>query len=270
MSFPSVHTFTSVFNQYMDEPYTSLVSGMVLGVAVPKTLSLYVYFKKTGLLHLVVLSGSNINFLVVSTMRALAFLGKDRAAVISICVVVLFILFVGPEPPVVRAGIMSACTLIALLFHRQSIAIFSLLISALVVLIFKAEWLATISFQLSFGASLGIILWSPQVQSSPQKGLRGIMQSIKDDMRTTMAAQAVTTPLMMYYFKEVSLIAPISNLMVGFLAGPIMMIGIVTMILGKIHYLLGYIPAKILFICLYYVCEVTRILSELPFVYVRF
>jgi predicted membrane metal-binding protein len=76
----------------MGEPYASLLSGMVLGVDVPKTLTIYNYFKLTGLLHLVVLSGSNINFLVTTVMRISALVGKKIGAIISICVITIFIL----------------------------------------------------------------------------------------------------------------------------------------------------------------------------------
>ncbi len=270
MIVPSVHIFTSVFYSYMGEPYASLLSGMVLGVDVPKTLSIYDYFKKTGLLHLVVLSGSNINFLVVSVMRVSTFIGKKYAAILSIGVVTTFIIFVGPEPPVVRAGLMSGCTLIALIYNRQSIALFTLLTTAAIIGIFKLDWLASVSFQLSFGASLGIILWSTQATQSDKKGFGKIVDYVKADLQTTMAAQVVTTPIIFFYFKEISLIAPLSNLMVSFVTGPIMILGIMTMFLGKIHYVLGYIPAKFAFVCLFYVCEVTRIMSEIPYVFLRF
>lgn len=267
---PSTHTFTSVFYMYMGDPYAALLSGMVLGVDVPKTLSIYDYFKRTGLLHLVVLSGSNINFLVTTTMRTASLVGKKIAALVSIATITCFIMFVGPEPPVVRAGLMSGCTLLALIFHRQSVALITLVTTAVFVGVIKFEWLATVSFQLSFGASLGIILWSPQIGRQEKKGFSAIVQYVKDDLRTTLAAQVVTTPLIFFYFKEVSFIAPLSNLMVSFVTGPIMILGIITMLLGKIHYIFGYIPAKLVYLCLVYVCEVTRIMSNLPYVFMRF
>lgn len=267
---PTVHSFTSVFYSYMGEPYASLLSGMVLGVDVPKTLSIYDYFKRTGLLHLVVLSGSNINFLVTTVMRLTSFMGKKIAAIISICTITGFILFVGVEPPVVRAGLMSGCTLLALIFHRQALALITLLTTVAIVGIIKTEWLTTVSFQLSFGASLGIILWSPPVMTAQQHGFAAIRQYVRDDLRTTLAAQTVTTPLILYYFGEISLIAPVANLMVSFVTGPIMILGIITMMLGKIHFVLGYIPAKLVTICLVYICEVTRILSSIPYVFMRF
>ncbi|KXK09270.1 MAG: ComEC family competence protein [Microgenomates bacterium OLB23] len=270
MNLPSVHSFTSVFYTYMGEPYAALLSGMVLGVDVPQSLDIYAYFKRTGLLHLVVLSGSNINFLVATCMRVCLVLGTRLSAIVSITVVVLFILFVGPEPPVVRAGLMAGSTLIAVVFNRQSIALATLLTTAVCIGVIKTDWLATISFQLSFGASLGIILWSPA--ATTKKAVQGnrLLHYIKDDMRTTLAAQVVTTPLIMYYFREISLIAPLSNLAVSFVTGPIMILGIVTLILGKLHYWLGYIPAKLAVVCLYYVCEVTRIMSSLPHVFIKF
>lgn len=276
---PSVFTFAAVTHNYMEEPYASLLNGMVLGVDLPKSLSIYEYFKKTGLLHLVVLSGANINFLVVTAMRLFQFFGRKIAAVISLLVVVAFIAFVGPEPPVVRAGIMSACTLLALIYNRQSFALLSLCITAVIIGILKTTWLTTLSFQLSFGASLGIILWSPQAIENAKENRRGqkkpsysrkIWGAMCSDLRTTLAAQIITTPLIFFYFKEISFIAPISNLAVSFVTGPIMISGIMAIFLGKISYILGFIPAKFAYVCVWYVYKITQLLSSLPYVFVRF
>lgn len=281
----SVRIFTSVIYQHMQDPYASLLSGMVLGVELPRSLEIYETFKKTGLLHLVVLSGSNINFLVVTVTRLCKVFGQKISAAISIITVASFIVFVGPEPPVVRAGLMSASTLLALIFNRQSFALISLCTTALVIGVVKFEWLATVSFQLSFGASLGIILWSKKqtkVKSTEQKdkdgsastgstlgltkriGVRTIA-TVREDLHTTLSAQLVTTPIIIFYFGEVSLISPLSNLLVGFTAGPIMMLGLLGVLLGKISYFAGYIPLKLAYVVLKYVVWVTELTASIPF-----
>ncbi len=270
MSLPSVYTFTSVIYQYISDPYASLFNGMVLGVDLPKDLPIYDYFKKTGLLHLVVLSGSNINFLVTFVTRICGFIGTRYAALVALITITCFIMFVGPEPPVVRAGLMSASTLIAVLYHRKSIALVSLLMTAVVIGIAKFEWLTSVSFQLSFGASLGIILWSGSSSPAPKNRVHAFFHGMWEELKTTLSAQLVTTPLIFFYFKEVSLVAPLSNILVGFAAGPIMMLGLVAIILGKINFYLGFLPAYGAGVFLLYIGTVTKFLADLPYVFMSF
>lgn len=87
------------------------------------------------------------------------------------------------------------------------------------------------------------------------------------ETKISLAAQILTTPLIFFYFKQISLIAPLSNLLVVELIAPLTIFGLLTAILGKINYFLGLIPAYACYGLLSYMVLVVEILSKLPFVF---
>ena len=266
---PNPSIFTQVINSYLPEPHASLLNGILFGVSLRTSQEFFMQLKMVGLLHIVVLSGINITLLASIIASFTGFLNKTLSSLLTIISIILFVLFVGPDPPIVRAGIMGGLSLFAIIFGRQKNALYLLLLSGLLVLLFKFEWIQSISFQLSYGATLGIILFG----SAKLKG-KSISDRIKYDIakeiRPSLAAQLFTAPLIFYYFKQVSLISPISNLLVSPLIAPLMMFGFVTAILGKINYYLGLIPSYICYGILSYMVFIIEFLSKLPFIFLDF
>lgn len=88
--------------------------------------------------------------------------------------------------------------------------------------------------------------------------------------RLTIAAQIFTAPIIFLYFKQISLISPLSNLLVAETIPPLMIFGFLTAILGKINYFLGLIPAYICYGILSYMVWVIETLAKLPFIFLQF
>jgi len=256
--------FTSVINGYLPEPQASLLNGIIFGISLKTSKGFYDELKIVGLLHLVVLSGTNITLLITMIGQITRFFSKRTSVVISMLTVIFFIAFVGPQAPVVRAGFMGILTLVAIIYGRKSLAIYSLLLSALFTLVFWPAWFKTLSFRLSYGAALGLILFG---KNENNKGLIGY---IKADFRTSLAAQVFTVPLIFLYFKQVSFISPVANVLVSWLIAPLMVLGFATAILGKINFVLGLIPAYLCHGLLTYMVFVVETLSRLPFAFFQF
>lgn len=252
---PSI--FTSVINNYLPEPHASLLNGIIFGINLKTTKEFYQQLKIVGLLHIVVLSGINITMLAGIITNVTIFFGKRLSTLITILSLILFIIFVGPQAPVVRAGIMGILTLVAILFGKRNLVFYSMFLSILFIAIFFPNWLTSVSLYLSYGATVGIILFG-QTKSK---------NFIVRDLKTSLAAQIFTTPIIFLYFKQISLIAPFSNLLIAPIIAPLMVFGFLTAILGKISYLLGYIPAQICYGLLTYCIFVINLLAKLPFVY---
>ena len=261
----SPEIFTAVINSYLPEPQASLLNGILFGVDVKASGEFYYQLKRVGLLHIVVLSGINITLLGVMVSHATSKFSKKISACVTIITIVLFILFVGPDPPIVRAGIMGVLSLVAILFERKKFALYSLFISIVCILLFKAEWLKTISFQLSFGATLGIILFGPKVSIAKGTIPSRFKSEITKDLRTTFSAQLFTVPIIFFYFKQISTIAPLSNILVSFFIPPLMIFGFATALFGKIHYILGLLPAYICYGILTYMVFIIKGLSKVPY-----
>ncbi|MBI3366425.1 ComEC/Rec2 family competence protein [Candidatus Roizmanbacteria bacterium] len=257
---PDPSIFTSLINSYLPEPHASLLNGILFGVNLKAGKIFYQELKIVGLLHLVVLSGMNITILASITGSLTQFFSKRTSILITILVIILFILFVGIQAPIIRAGFMGILTLVAIVYGRKNIAIYALLLSLIFIAVFWPRWLTTISLQLSYGATLGIILFGQTTSKN----------ELWRELKTSLAAQVFTVPIIFIYFRQVSLVAPISNLLVAFTIYPLMIFGFATAILGKIHYLFGLIPSFVCYGLLQYMIFVIEKLSKLPFIFFDF
>ena len=255
---PSI--FTNVINSYLPEPHASLLNGIIFGINLKTSKLFYEQLKIVGLLHLVVLSGINITMLGAIIANITGFLGKRVSILLTILTIILFILFVGPQAPIVRAGIMGMLTLVAVLYGRKNIGLYSLFLSLIIIAIVFPDWLASVSLYLSYGATLGIMLFG-QTKSN---------NYLWKNIKLTLAAQIFTVPIIFFYFKQISLISPLSNLLVAETIPVLMVLGFLTAILGKINFILGLIPAYICYGILSYMVWVIEMLSKIPYIFFRF
>lgn len=260
----NISIFTSVINSYLPEPQTSLLNGIIFGQSVKASKDLYDNLKIVGLLHLVVLSGMNITMLAAIVAAVADRWGKKISIIISIATIILFINFVGIQAPVVRAGIMGILSLLAIVFGRKAVALYLLILTAAIMILIWPEWLGTVSFQLSFGATLGIILFGKTRAEKPKKLIPRIKYSLKKDLRTSLAAQIFTAPIIFIYFKQISLISPLANILVAFTIAPLMVFGLLTAILGKISFVLGLPTSYICYGMVSYILLVVDWLSKIP------
>ncbi len=265
----SVDTFASVNLQYLHEPYASLLNGIIFGVKLKTAKELYIDLKRAGLLHIVVLSGMNLSLLSALISRFTLFFGRKFSSLITIISIIFFILFVGPEAPIVRAGIMAVLTHVAIIYGYKTYSIYILFLSGLFSLIFKPEWIRSISFQLSYLATLGLILFSKGYKVE-RKFWSKVKRTIKIELRTSLSAQVFTAPLIFLYFKQVSLVSPLANLLVAPVIAPLMVFGILSSFLGKLNFYLGLPLSWLSFGLLHYIVRITEILADIPFGFIEF
>ena len=257
---PTPAIFTSIINSYLPEPHASLLNGIIFGVSLKTTKVFYNQLKIVGLLHLVVLSGTNITLLAAVISSISQFLGKQLSILLTILIIILFTIFVGPQAPIIRAAFMGILTLVAILAERKNYVLYGLFLSLIFVCLFWPQWLKTVSLWLSYGATLGIVLFGQSKSNN----------YILKNFRLTIAAQIFTAPIIFLYFKQISLISPLSNLLVAETIPPLMIFGFLTAILGKINYFLGLIPAYICYGILSYMVWVIETLAKLPFIFLQF
>ncbi|OGG17267.1 hypothetical protein A3D78_03165 [Candidatus Gottesmanbacteria bacterium RIFCSPHIGHO2_02_FULL_39_14] len=262
---PAYYSFTSVINSLLAEPQASLLNGILFGVRgnIPK--SLYQALIDTGTLHIIALSGMNITILANLTAKITLFLGRKASSILTISLIVLFVWFVGTSPSVVRAAIMGSLSLLAVYFGRQYYGLLALFLTSLIMILFDFSLINNLSFQLSFLATLGIILANRfsvrQVKSGP---LGQFISIFKENLKLTVSAQILTLPVILYNFKRISLIAPLANLLVEWAIQPIMVLGFVTGVLGFIWKPLGLIPAWFAWVPLTYLITVIEWLAKIP------
>ncbi len=253
---------SAIFSTYLPEPHSSLVSGMVIGQQIPKSMGFYEEIKRVGLLHLVVLSGSNISILSAVSGSMLGFLPKKLALVAQLCLIVAFVFFVGFQAPILRAAVMACCCNGALLYGRRSLSLYSVLLAVIFFAIWFPEMIPTLSFQLSFAASIGIILFGVP---KPTDNI------LVRELRPTLAAQLFTTPIVWIAFREFSTVAVLANVLVSWTVAPIMILGL---LLIPLHYLpFAFLPnatSTILLILSDYMIHIISTLSGFSFAFIKY
>lgn len=254
---------------YLPQPHAALLNGMLLGLPVNGYKDLYEKLKIVGLLHMVVLSGMNITIMTSIVTRLMSIFGRRVSGLLSVLIVILFIAFVSPQAPVVRAGFCSVFTIVALHVGRKAHPLYLLFLSAVFMGIVWPEWITSISFQLSYGATLGLLLFNTNTHKEARTFKDKIVQECRSEFKTSIAAQLFTAPLIFFHFKQFSVIAPVANVLVCFMVGPIMIVGFCMVILGKISYILGVLPAFIVYSMLDYVLKVVDVLAKIPFVFIQ-
>ena len=260
----SPQIFTSIINSYLPEPQASLLNGIIFGVNLKTTKIFYEQLKIVGLLHIVVLSGVNITLLAVIITKITENLGKRLSILLSTLTIIIFIIFVGPQAPIIRAGFMGILTLVAILYGRKNLALYSLFLSIFFIAVFWPKWLTTVSFQLSYGATIGLILFNKKFYTKTDDKVIKFFIYLKNELYTSIVAQIFTVPIIFIYFRQVSLISPISNALISWTIAPLMIFGFLTAFLGKINFWLGIIPAYICHGLLTYVVFIIETFSKIP------
>lgn len=264
----SVSDVTLRIGQLMHEPYAGLLSGMIFGSKETMSDRLYDALVTTGTLHIVALSGTNIAILTDLVARTCGlFFSRKATGLLTISIIIGFIWFVGPSPSVVRAAIMGSLTIMSAVYGRQIWALWSWFITVTVMLVYLPELLADVSFQLSAGATLGLILFTgqPYRPYRPQVWYQTVKDLICRSLHTTMAAQVFTVPIVFFTFRRFSLISPLSNLLIGFALPWVTAGGIAVVLLSFAFPLLSQLAAYIVWVPLWYIVEVVYLTSGIPF-----
>lgn len=175
-------------------------------------------FNRSGLVHLLAISGSHIviifglfYFLLV---RFIPLQFRKYAIVLSVAFIWLFALCIGFGNSVLRSCIMLSVYFIFVLLQRKPDLLHSMALSAFVILIFDTHQLFDVGFQLSFVAVLGIFwLNQPLLKYFPPAD-NYFKKLIFNTITISISAQLATLPLVLYYFHQFSLVSVIANFII--------------------------------------------------------
>ncbi|MDO8470671.1 MAG: ComEC/Rec2 family competence protein [bacterium] len=170
----------------------------------------------TGLTHVTAISGQHVAIFISLLTPFFLWLGlwKQQAYMITLGLVGIFILLTGGDAAALRGGFMGSLASLGVIWGRQSQSMRLLVLAGSVMLLFNPFLLARdAGFQLSFLAVLGILLFSLRLQEF----LRFLPKDfgIREAGSMTIAAQVFTTPLLIFIFGRVSLLSPITNILIG-------------------------------------------------------
>jgi competence protein ComEC len=257
--------FISVVNQILPEPQASFLGGLLYGEKRSIPNNLKEAFKKTGTAHLVALSGYNISIVAGFITGTLSWFWIPRrlAFLLSVLAIFGFVLLTGASASVVRAAIMGTIVLLGKNIGRLSRIRNVLAFSAAVMLWQNPKILAfDLGFQLSFAATIGLILFSPYFQEKFY--FLPTWLNIREAASATFAALIFTFPILLYNFGTFSLIAPLANFLVVPLIPLTMGLGFVSLLLGLVYLPLGKIAGWFVWLPLTYEIFIIKKLAHFP------
>ena len=199
----------------------------------------YVAMQETGLAHIFAVSGLHCAFLVTLLSLLIPPVRRRTLCAVAIPALLFYMLLTGLSPSVVRACVMQIFLLLAPLFRRGSDPLTSLAAALLVILLGNPFAAASVSLQLSFSATLGMVLLSPWLYKlltgwyrGKNRPFRAVLCFVAANLSATLSAVVFTAPLTAWYFRIFVLVAPLSSLLAVPAAGWSFMAAFVTTLAG--------------------------------------
>ena len=201
----------------------AMLPALVLGDTSTVTAQTTAEFRASGLTHLTAVSGANVTIVCGAVLMTAALLGPRLAVGLAGLVLVAFVIVVQPSASVLRAAVMGAITLLAVVSHRRRQAIPVLSACVIVLMIASPELAVDVGFALSVSATAALVVVAP-VWSRRLVG-RGWPKPLAAAVSVAVAAQLVTAPLVAGISGTFSVVSVVANLAVAAVIPPITVVG---------------------------------------------
>jgi competence protein ComEC len=201
----------------------AMLPALVLGDTSALPAETVKQFRLSGLTHLTAVSGANVTIVCGAVLLTAAVVGPGVAVALAGTALVAFVIIVQPSASVLRAAVMAAITLLALVTHRRRQAIPVLSAAVIALMIAAPELAVDIGFALSVSATAALVVVAPAW--SRRLVARGWPKPLADALSVAVAAQLVTAPLVAAISGTFSVVAVVANLAAAIVVVPITVIG---------------------------------------------
>ncbi|HWR06801.1 DNA internalization-related competence protein ComEC/Rec2 [Sporomusa sp.] len=220
-------------------------------------------FATTGLIHILSVSGAHIA-LVAGLIRWLGNwlrLGSLTTAILAALVIILYAVMSGLTPPVIRSAVMGLISLIAVVIGRENYAPAALSVTGLGMLVHQPLLLYDISFQLSFGATAGLVfLYQRTLDRMPQ-----VPAWLLGPLAVTLSAQLGVLPLIAWYFNNLPLVSVVANILVLPIIELVIILGLAGVVIYTVLPGMGNIIFVISSLLIGSVMIITALLAAVPY-----
>lgn len=257
-------SFMETLEHILPEPHAGLGEGILLGVKRALGEDLETAFQRTGLTHIVVLSGYNIMIMVEFVWLLLSYGIRPWGRFgIALLIIIAFGAIVGFSATVVRASIMASILLLARTLDRPHHASRALWCAGILMVLHNPYILLyDPGFQLSFMATAGLVYYVSHVEAffsriPAQYGLRSIVA-------TTCTAQCAVAPLLLYHIGSLSFISILVNILVIPIVPIAMLLTCITGVVGTISTTIGTFVGFSAYVTLSYIIFIAERFAVAP------
>ncbi len=260
---------TSSLQKIIPEPKSSLLISLMFGAKNNLTSALEKQIRKCGLSHVIVASGLHLSIITkaLSGFLDVLYVSNSVNFIVSFLFILSFAFMAGLTPSIIRAAIMASLLILSRFSFRLYNSFNALLLAAVIMI-----WLNPLvlfwdlGFQLSFLATAGIIFLYPLWKESQfwqQDWFNKKGQIIRETVLSTFSALTFVIPWVIFKMQVVSLVAPITNLLILPLVPLIMAGGAMVAIVSLLFYPLGLFFGALLNLILAYFLKVISLFSSL-------
>ena len=265
----------TIINKTVAEPQASLLTGILLGNDNGLPPDLDDAFRTTGMTHIIAISGFNIAIIITVLMSlARPFLGDRHATIFAVVGIIFYTILVGADASVVRAAIMGSVFLFTSRWlGRPGFSIATLLVAGWVMTGIRPFLLWDVGFQLSFAATLSLILFADPMAQKLQQWLKRmfdhnatdwLMGLLTEPVIITISAQILTLPLMAGHFGQLSLVSLVANALILPAQPGVMLWGGLATIVGLMSPAIGQLFGWIAWLFLSYTIQLVEVLAVVP------
>ena len=288
MSYPSIELFspakfslrrtallmknkiTSSLQKIIPEPKSSLLISLMFGAKNNLTSVLEEQIRKCGLSHVIVASGLHLSIIAkaLSGFLDVLYMSSSVNFILSSLFILSFAFMAGLTPSIIRAAIMAFLLILSRFSFRLYNSFNALLLAAMIMIWFNPLILFwDLGFQLSFLATAGIIFLYPLWKESPfwqQDWFNKKGHIIKETVLSTFSALTFVIPWVIFKMQVVSLVSPITNLLILPFVPLIMAGGAMVALSSLLFYPFGLFLGTLLNLILAYFLKVVSLFSSLP------
>ncbi|MCZ2126158.1 MAG: ComEC/Rec2 family competence protein [Anaerolineales bacterium] len=256
------------------DPEASLLAGILFGVDTGLPQKLQKAFKDTGTAHIIAISGFNIAIIADIFFKLFQWLFKRErlGATLAVISIFLYAILVGGDPAVMRAAIMGSFSLFAKQVGRRNDGMNMLALVAAIMAAFNPLILWDVGFQLSFLATLGLILYADPLSNFTARVFEKIAKRensplvafVNENVMLTLAAQLMTIPIMLYYFHRLSLSSFVANPFILPVQPAVMILGGLAVLVSLVAPPLGQLLAWVAWPFSAYTIRVVELFGSIP------
>jgi competence protein ComEC len=252
-------------HQCLPREQAGLLSGMLIGYRENLSKEIQEQFSDAGLTHIMAVSGANIAFIIMPF--ALLFkrlrIGPKIANPVMMGVLILFVFITGFSPSVLRAVIMAIIILLGGMLYREADVLTSLAAAVILLLLYNPGMLFDIGFQLSFAATLSLVLFYKTLRAGLD--FPHMPRFAAEILAVTLAAQLGVLPITLYHFNKLSLLSLLANLLVIPVVQIITLLGFGMVLAGQFSLFLARIAGYANHSFLSFILWVSETSSNIPF-----
>lgn len=263
----------------LDEGYSSIILGLVLGDTKGIDEDTKENFKNASMLHILAVSGMHISYLILGiNLLFKKTLGKNLSNIMSIIFLICYMFITNFSISVTRAGIMGILMIFSKILHRKNDIITSLSISLLIILIYNPYLINNLGTKLTYLGTLGIVLEnkfvlsvikSIKIKNEKYKyfirpKIQKYIDKIKEILSISISVQLYIFPILIYEYNIFTPYSLITNLFLSFLIGPIVIICFIFIVINTISYNCGKVFSKLIKILIQILIYISKI-GKIPF-----